>query len=92
MKNILTIKLSKRTKLSYFQNFISHTFLDNLLLEKNIVDSLYFYEPLPIFHPLSDTESKQMFSFFHYTRIFLERVWFPFHIVYFSFLGREYKQ
>ena len=46
MKHILTIKLSKRTKLLYFQNFISVTFLDNLLLEKNLEDSLYFYAPL----------------------------------------------
>ena len=34
MKHILTMKSSKRTKLSYFQNFISRTFLDNLSLEK----------------------------------------------------------
>ena len=50
MKHILTIKLSKRAKLSYFQNFISFTFLDNLSLEKNLVDSLYFYAPLIRLH------------------------------------------
>ena len=34
MKHILTLKLSKRNKLLCFQNFISHTFLDNLSLDK----------------------------------------------------------
>ena len=34
MKHILTMKISKHTKLSYFQNFKSPTFLDNMLLEK----------------------------------------------------------
>ena len=34
MKHILRMKFSKRIKLSYFQNFVSHTFLDNLSLEK----------------------------------------------------------
>ena len=34
MKHILTMKLSKRNKLLYFQNFISRTFLDSLSLEK----------------------------------------------------------
>ena len=34
MKHILTMKLSKQNKLSYFHNFISRTFLDNLALEK----------------------------------------------------------
>ena len=46
MKHILTMKLSKRTKLLYLQNSISRAFLDNLSLEKNLVDSLYFYAPL----------------------------------------------
>ena len=34
MKHIFTVKLSKRTKPSYFPNFISQTFLDNFSLEK----------------------------------------------------------
>ena len=34
MKHILTMKLSKRTNLSYLQNFMSRTFLDNLSLLK----------------------------------------------------------
>ena len=34
MKQILPMKSSKHTKLSYFQNFISGTFLDNLSLDK----------------------------------------------------------
>ena len=46
MKTILKKKLSKRTKLPYFQNFISRTFLDSVSLEKNLVDSLHFYAPL----------------------------------------------
>ena len=50
MKHILIIKLSKRNKLLHFQNFILRTFLDNLSLEKNLVDSLYFYSPLYVSH------------------------------------------
>ena len=37
---------SKRTQMLHFQYFILHTFLDNLLLQKNLVDGLYFYAPL----------------------------------------------
>ena len=37
---------SKRTQLLHFQNFILRTFLDNLSLKKNLVDSLHFYAPL----------------------------------------------